>query len=102
MKAPVLHRMGRAHWEGGGGSAGMRKQWRQVSLQKRKEPVGKAARYLKGLNRKVGPRKEQRRWPLVMGKDGRLSKRDQNNVGKPFQGKGLPGKTMPWAPAWKG
>ena len=80
----------------------MGKQWRQVSLQKRREPVGKAARYLKGLNRKEGPRKEQRRWPLVMGKDGRLSKRDQNNVGKPFQGKGLPGKTMPWAPAWKG
>jgi hypothetical protein len=32
-----------------------------------------------------------------MGKNGRLAKRDQGNVGKPFQGKGLPGKTMPWA-----
>ena len=64
----------------------MGKQWRQVSLQKRREPVGKAARYLKGLNRKEGPRKEQRRWPLVMGKEWKAFQKGPGQCGKAFSG----------------
>ena len=96
LQAPVLQRMGRAHWEGGGGSWNVKAVGAGVSPEE-KRACGKGCQVSQGALQERGAR-----WPLAMGKNGRLAKRDQGNVGKPFQGKGLPGKTMPWAPAWTG